>query len=226
MTWTLIALNILVFLYQSALPEALENEFVYLFGLVPARFSHPEWAMWVGFPVDNYWPFLTSIFLHGSWLHLLGNMWTLWIFGDNVEDRMGPFNFLLFYLLCGIAASSMQFFVNVESTIPIVGASGAIAGVLGAYFKMFKHSQVIVFFPVIIIPFFFTIPAVLYLVIWFVSQLIPGWMSLGQSGDVGGVAWWAHIGGFVFGLLVYRLFLDPLRRLPFYPDEQNYRTLF
>src|SRR6266446_7432353 len=122
-TWCLILLNAVVFLLELSLPpETLERLF-YLFGIVPARFSHPDWALWMGFPIDNFWPFLTSMFLHGGWLHVIGNMWTLWIFGDNVEDRMGPVRFVFFYVLCGVAAGAVHWMVNPDSVIPSVGAS-------------------------------------------------------------------------------------------------------
>ena len=134
-TWALIAVNIIVFFYELSLePEDLERLF-YLFGVVPARYTHPEWALQIGLPVDDYWPFLTCMFLHGGWGHVIGNMWTLWIFGDNVEDRMGPGRFLIFYLLMGVLAGVTHWFTNAQSAVPTVGASGAIAGVLGAYLR-------------------------------------------------------------------------------------------
>jgi membrane associated rhomboid family serine protease len=123
-TWLLILANSVVFLFELTMPQPVLEQFFHLFGMVPARFSHPNWAVWVGFPVDNYWPFLTSMFLHGGWLHIIGNMWTLWIFGDNVEDRMGPVRFVIFYLLCGLAAGIVHWLTNPDSTLPTVGASG------------------------------------------------------------------------------------------------------
>ncbi len=143
-TWALIAVNATVFLCELQFaPEQLE-QFFYLFGMVPARYSHPEWARSIGFPIDDYWPFLTSMFLHGGWLHLIANMWTLWLFGKAVEDRMGRMRFLLFYLLAGVAAGLTHWFTNVDSTMPAVGASGAIAGVLGAYFILYPRARIIV----------------------------------------------------------------------------------
>src|ERR1700674_1418912 len=112
--------------------------------MVPARYTHPSWAAWVGLPIDDYWPFLTSMFLHSGWLHIIGNMWTLWIFGDNVEDRMGPLRFGIFYLTCGILAGGTQLLTNSDSTVPSVGASGAIAGVLGAYLLLFPTARLVV----------------------------------------------------------------------------------
>jgi membrane associated rhomboid family serine protease len=138
-------------------------------------------------------------------------MWTLAVFGDNVEDRMGPFRFLAFYLLCGLAAGFAHFVFNIGSPIPAVGASGAIAGVLGAYLFLFPKARVVTFIPVLFIPYLVELPAVVFLGIWFMVQLFSGWASLGLPAHVGGVAWWAHIGGFVFGALVFRGFLSRRR---------------
>ena len=224
MMWILIAINVGVFLFELSLgPHRLEGLF-YLFGIVPARFSHPEWAATLGFPVDDYWPFLTSMFLHGGWLHLIGNMWTLWIFGDNVEDRMGPVRFLLFYLLCGLSAGITHWFTNPHSTVPTVGASGAIAGVLGAYFILYPTSRIIVMVPLLFWPFFFELPAVIYLAFWFWSQLFSGTFSLVGPQNVGGIAWWAHIGGFITGILIYRFFLGRKQLRQIYEDEFGFLT--
>ena len=213
-TWTLIAVNVAIFFYELTLQPTDLERFFYLFGVVPARYSHPEWARWVGFPVDDYWPFLTSMFLHGGWMHVIGNMWTLWIFGDNVEDRMGRLRFLSFYLLTGLAAGLTHWLTNADSTVPTVGASGAIAGVLGAYFVLFPFSRIIVMFPVFFLPFFFELPAATYLLFWFLSQVFAGTLAGLGPDNVGGVAWWAHVGGFVSGVVVHRLFLLPRRSGP------------
>jgi len=206
-TWMLILANGLVFLFELMLPQPVLEQFFHLFGIVPARFTHPDWAVWAGFPIDDYWPFLTSMFLHGGWLHVIGNMWTLWIFGDNVEDRMGPVRFVIFYLLCGFAAGFVHLLTNPESTLPTVGASGAIAGVMGAYFLLFPSSRVVVFLPVLFYPLFFELPAVTYLGFWALSQFFAGTLSLAAGGDVGGVAFWAHVGGFVAGIVLQFLFI-------------------
>ena len=206
-TYVLILINSLVFMFELTLSPAMLERLFYLFGMVPARYTHPAWALLVGFPVDDYWPFLTSMFLHGGWLHIISNMWTLWIFGDNVEDRMGPVRFVIFYILCGLAAGVVHWFVNADSTIPAVGASGAIAGVLGAYFVLFPHAHVIVMFPVLFFPVFFALPAVTYLGFWALSQVFSGTLSLAQPGDVGGVAWWAHAGGFTAGITLQIMFV-------------------
>jgi membrane associated rhomboid family serine protease len=220
-TWALIAVNVLVFFYELALdPEDLERLF-YVFGIVPARYSHPEWARWLGLNVDDYWPFLTSMFLHGGWAHVIGNMWTLWIFGDNVEDRMGPWRFLLFYLVTGLAAGLTHYFTNLHSTLPTVGASGAIAGVLGAYFVLFPRSHIIILVPIFFFPFFFELPAVTYLLFWFLSQVLGGTLAGLMASNVGGIAFWAHVGGFAAGVMLHRLFLlpEPQRPRPFERDE-------
>lgn len=220
-TWLLIAGNSLIFLFQLSLdPDDLERLF-YIFGMVPARYTHPDWALALGFPADDYWPFLTSMFLHGGWMHIIGNMWTLWIFGDNVEDLMGKSRFLIFYLLTGVLAGLVHWFTNQESTLPAVGASGAIAGVLGAYMILFPYSRIITVFPVLFVPFFFQLPAVTYLALWFLSQVFGGTVTSLSSGNVGGIAFWAHVGGFVSGIVLHRLFLLPRRLRPhrFGPDE-------
>jgi len=211
-TWSLIAANVAVFLFELTLdPEELEGLF-YLFGVVPARFTHPAWASRLGFPVDDYWPFLTSMFLHDGWLHVISNMWALWIFGDNVEERMGRLRFLLFYLLTGLAAGLVHWFTNAQSIVPTVGASGAIAGVLGAYFVLFPYARIIVLLPVFFLPFFFELPAVTYLFVWFASQVVGGALAALGPQNVGGIAWWAHLGGFGAGVVVHRLFLLPSGR--------------
>jgi rhomboid family protein len=213
-TWTLIAVNVIVFLYELSLdPQDLERLF-YLFGIVPARYTHPEWAQQIGLPMDDYWPFLTCMFLHGGWGHVIGNMWTLWIFGDNVEDRMGPGRFLGFYLLTGVLSGLTHWFTNAQSTVPTVGASGAIAGVLGAYFVLFPRSQIVVLLPIFFFPFFFQLPAVLYLFFWFFSQVLSGTVAGLSDSHVGGIAFWAHVGGFVAGIVLHRLFILPERERP------------
>ena len=207
MTWLLILMNSFMFLIELAMPEYQLDHLFYTFGIVPARFTHPNFAVLLGVPIDSYWPFLTSVFLHAGWLHIIGNMWALWIFGDNVEDRMGPVRFLIFYLLCGSVAGVVHSMTNPDSMIPSVGASGAIAGVMGAYFFLFPYARVVVMVPVFIFPFFFELPAVTYLAFWVLLQLFTGTLALGRPGEVGGVAWWAHVGGFTCGILLQFLFV-------------------
>jgi membrane associated rhomboid family serine protease len=218
--YILIGLNVLVFALELTLPLGELERLFYLLGIVPARYSHSQWAERIGFRVDDYWPFLTSMFLHGGWAHIIGNMWTLWIFGDNVEDRMGPVRFTIFYLVCGLIAGVVHWYTNPDSVLPTVGASGAVAGVLGAYFVLFPRAQLVVMFPIFFYPLFFELPAVTYLLFWALSQLFSGALTLAIPGEVGGVAWWAHVGGFTAGLVLHPLFLRPRRAIRrWQPDE-------
>jgi len=210
-TVALIGINTAVFLFELSLSSQTLQGFFYVFGLVPARYSHPEWARVVGLPLDDYWPFLTSMFLHGGWMHLIGNMWTLWIFGDNVEDRTGPFRYVVFYLLCGLAAAVTQLIAVPSARVPTVGASGAIAGVMGAYLVMFPRAKILMLFPIFFYPLFFVMPAFLYLAWWFLLQVLTG-VSMAGSEQVGGVAWWAHAGGFLTGIVLHPLFVRRRRR--------------
>ena len=201
-TRALIVLNAAAFIYQLMLGPDL-HVFMYTWGMVPARVTlalrYGEESL-----VAPSLTLLTSMFLHGGWLHLIGNMWYLWIFGDNVEDRLGRGRFLLFYLAAGLVAALLHYALNTDSRLPTVGASGAIAGVLGAYLVAFPHARVITLVP--FFPFFqvMALPAVVVLGLWFVMQFFSGFLSLG-FGSGGGVAWWAHIGGFAFGLIGMRL---------------------
>lgn len=193
-TVLLIVFNLCIFYYETRLGPGMEDLF-YIFGLVPAHYLNYQ------MPWTGYYPFLTSMFLHGSWMHVIGNMWILWLFGDNVEDHMGRGKFLLFYLLCGLAAGFTHFLSNPASTVPVVGASGAVAGVMGAYFVMFRKARVLTLIP----PFFLlNLPAWIYLGFWALSQL---WCGTAQS--CGQIAFWAHIGGFATGMIIHRFFLRP-----------------
>jgi len=207
MVWGIILGCVFVFVQQVVMPLRVEMRFVHLFGLVPRRLLDPEWAWQVGYPPGASLSVVTSMFLHGSFAHLLFNMWTLAVFGDNVEDRMGHIRFLVFYLLCGIAAGVTHMLVNPSSTVPTVGASGAIAGVLAAYLFLFPHARIITFVPVLFIPYIVEVPAAIFLGMWFLIQLLSGWASLGLPPNVGGVAWWAHVGGFAFGALTFSAFV-------------------
>lgn len=207
-TWALIALNAWAFLVELRLPEIELRRLLFTYGIVPARLTNAP------FSLDSVWPFFTSQFLHGGWLHLIGNMWMLWIFGDNVEDRLGSGRFLLFYGTCGVVASALHVATNASSPIPTIGASGAIAGVLGAYFLLFPRARVLTVFPILFYPVFLVLPALVFLGLWFGLQFWSGALALGAESDSGGIAWWAHIGGFVAGLTLLRLFARPreLRR--------------
>jgi membrane associated rhomboid family serine protease len=195
--WLLIALNLLVFLYEIRLSQSGLARLTATWGLVPASLiAHPEVA-WV--------TILTSMFLHGGWFHILSNMWVLFIFGDNVEDRMGGSRYLVFYLLSGTAAALLQAFFLPNSREPMIGASGAIAGVLGAYLLLYPQARIASLVPIFFIFTIIEIPAFIFLLFWFVSQLFSGWLTLGGAGG-SGVAWWAHVGGFVFGMLAVYIF--------------------
>ena len=220
-TYLLILINAIVFLFELTMPPPELEQLFNMFGLVPARFMHPDWASSAGYPGHSYWPFLTSMFLHGGWLHIIGNMWTLWIFGDNIEDQMGPARYVIFYLLCGLIAGIVHCLTNADSTMPTVGASGAIAGVMGAYLFLFPTARIVVLVPIFFFPFFFEVPAVIYLGFWALSQVFSGTLALASGTQVGGVAWWAHVGGFVGGIVLQFFFV---RRGPAYrplPRDQH-----
>ena len=211
MTWALIGANVLVFVYQLGLPAGELDSLIHSFGLVPARYFSPEWALSVGLPQMAPWPFVSSMFLHGGFLHLILNVWTLWIFGDNVEDRMGPAKFLAFYLTCGLVAGVAHLAFNLSSTVPTIGASGAIAGVLGAYLLLYPGARVVTVIPIFFWPLFFEIPAFIYLGFWFVSQFLSATAAGSSAPGAGGIAWWAHIGGFVAGVILHRKFFSRRR---------------
>jgi len=199
-TVALIVANFLVFFYQLTLdPRALQS-FIMTYSMVPARaqlaLAHSQYTLTQGFL-----PLFTSMFLHGGWLHIIGNMWFLWLFGPNVEDRLGHVPYLGFYLVCGLGAGIAQTVFSLGSTIPGLGASGAIAGVLGAYVVFFPSSRILTLVTLFFWWFFARLPAVLFIGLWFAVQFLSGLGSLG-SAQAGGVAWWAHVGGFLLGMLL------------------------
>lgn len=200
--YALIGVNLAVFLYQASMGPA-AVDFLYAWGVIPFRYLQT-------FPRDSgelLTP-LTAMFLHGGWLHLLGNMLYLYIFGDNVEDLLGSGRYLLFYLLCGAASFGAQILLQHNSMVPNVGASGAIAGVLGAYMLLFPRARVVTLLPLFLFWPIVEIPAFFFLGIWFLMQFFSGAASLGRSDALsGGVAWWAHIGGFLAGMILLRVFL-------------------
>jgi len=189
----LIAVNVLVFLFEVSLGDSVDL-FLQTYGLIPADFSLPTMA--------------TSMFLHGGFSHVGGNMLFLWIFGDNVEDRMGHLRFLLFYLLCGTAAALAQTLMQPDSLLPMVGASGAVAGVMGAYFVLYPQSQIVTF----VLFTFIEVPAIVFLGLWFVLQFVSGVGSVAASASAGGIAFWAHVAGFAAGVIGVFLFRRPERQ--------------
>lgn len=206
-TVTIIVVNVVIFLLEAALGPA-ANAVTTLFGVIPARLIN-QWQN----PLVLFTLF-SSMYLHGGWAHLLGNMWYLWIFGDNVEDRMGRLRFFIFYTLSGLIAALLQVFAGPSSTIPIIGASGAIAGVLGAYLLLHPRARVAALVPVFYFVRIIWLPAVLVLGGWFLVQLLNGLATLNVVMQTGGTAWWAHIGGFVAGMLLMPIFRRRDRRTP------------
>lgn len=215
-TVALIAVNVLVQIYQAMMSPELAQRFVRAAGAIPFEITsltdivrypdHPPAI--VPIPLT----LLTAMFVHGGWIHLLSNMWYLWLFGDNIEDSMGHLRFILFYLLVGLAAGLLHTFVNPTSVLPMVGASGAIAGVLGAYLLQFPRANVRCLLFIVVFVTFIHVPAFIVLGFWFVIQLIQA-----LTGHASSVAWFAHIGGFVAGLLLIKLFVHA----PPPPSSQN-----
>ena len=187
-TWLVIAFTALVYLYECTLEPAALEVLIERSGLVPKRALVDPWA------------FVTSLFLHGSLLHLVSNLWALWIFGDNVEDHLGSLRFLAFYVLAGVAAGAVHSATTLHSATPTIGASGAIAGVMGAYFVLYPRAEVVALVPVLCFPLFLRLPAVVYLGLWFVLQVLGG--AGAQGSPSGGIAWWAHVGGFLSGIVL------------------------
>jgi len=187
-TVTIILLNAVAWLFEISLQQNDLNQFLYVYGVVPAQFTWPT--------------LITSMFLHGGWMHVIGNMWYLWIFGDNVEDRLGHAGYIIFYLLCGIVAAFGQIVIDPTSTLPTIGASGAIAGVMGAYFVLYPRSRVLTLVPLILWWEMFELPAIVLLGFWFLMQLFSAAGSIAVTAGThgsGGVAFMAHVAGFVFG---------------------------
>ena len=209
----LVGLNILVFLFELSLPPRARQQFFFQFGMVPGRIT----ALVNGAPHTHLdvalVPVLTSMFLHAGWLHLIGNMWFLWIFGDNVEDHLGHFKYLFFYLVSGLAAAGLQTVLTPTSNLPNVGASGAIAGVMGAYFILFPSARVLTLVPFLFV-FFLWLPAWIMLGYWFVIQFLSGAATsiTTANAPAGGIAFWAHVGGFVAGIALIKLIPTRPRR--------------
>lgn len=205
-TWFLVGMNSLVFLFQILLPREQQLAFLYQFAVVP---QFIQGAFNGSGPVSitaATLPLVTSMFLHGGWLHIIANMWALLIFGDNIEDHLGHFPYLGLYLVCGIAANVLQVAFNTSSPIPILGASGAIAGIMGAYFLLFPSARVLTIVPLVFM--FVWLPAWIVLGYWFIAQFLSGAASTisAANSNAGGVAFWAHVGGFIAGVSLIKLF--------------------
>jgi membrane associated rhomboid family serine protease len=199
-TVAILIVNVLAFLYESSLAPATLDRFLMAYGMIPVTFAWLDVA--------------TSMFLHGGWMHLIGNMLSLWIFGDNVEDRLGHGRFLVFYLGCGALASLAHVWADPLSSVPTIGASGAIAGVMGGYFVLYPQSRIITLLPILIFIQIVEVPAVVFLGLWFLLQLVSGvgsQLSATAGEAAGGIAFWAHIGGFVVGAVVVKLMARPER---------------
>lgn len=216
-TVTLIVINVIVFFFELSLGDKLE-QFLRTYGVIPIKYFYSGIRLEDGsvilFSLDEkIIPLFTSMFLHGGWLHLISNMLYLWIFGDNVEDRMGHFRYILFYILCGLAAAGAHIVTNPESNIPTIGASGAIAGVLGGYVLLYPYARVVVVIPILFFWDIIKLPALIVLGFWFVTQIFQGTLALAvETSATGGVAWWAHIGGFVFGMIAVHIFKKKSRK--------------
>jgi membrane associated rhomboid family serine protease len=221
-TWALIAVNVAVFLYQLSLGPQSSQLFIYQYGAIPAVVTGGQSLPEAVAAIPPVLSVFTSMFLHGGWMHLIGNLWFLWIFGNNIEEAMGGLRFIVFYLACGILASWSHILSNTSSILPSIGASGAIGGVLGAYILLYPRARV---WTLIFLGFFIRllyVPAGIMLGYWFLIQLLSGSMAGRQEG--GGVAFWAHIGGFLAGVLLVgvfkkknvRFFNPPRRRMGAY----------
>ena len=203
-TLLLIAINTLCFLFEMAQPMYLRDAFIEHYALVPDRLYLPA--------------FVTSMFLHGGWLHLIGNMWFLWVFGSHIEDAMGSGRFLVFYLISGIASAMVQFATSLGSPVPTVGASGAIAGVMGAFLILYPRVRVVTLIFIVFFVTTYELPAAFMLIYWFALQLLSGLGSLAAVSQAQSIAWFAHVGGFLAGILLVRLFAGSRPRFRYYPS--------
>ncbi|HAI21437.1 MAG TPA: rhomboid family intramembrane serine protease [Clostridiales bacterium UBA8153] len=202
----LIAVNVLLYLHHSTFTRQQLLALYWDYAVIPVRYT--QGALWWLDPATVF-PLFSSMFLHGGWLHLVGNMLYLWVFGDNIEDRMGRAGYFVFYILAGLASNAAHIWANPTSTLPTIGASGAVAGVLGAYLLTFPQARVLALVPLGFFLPMIEVPAVFFLFGWFLLQLLNGVLTLGvASAQTGGVAWWAHIGGFVGGMVLVHWFRD------------------
>jgi len=199
-TIVFIIINVIIFLHEVSLGRNLD-EFFNVFALIPGKYFDQGARGGFNF-IGRFYPFITSQFLHGGWMHLIGNMWFLWIFGDNIEDRLGHGKYIVFYLLCGVTAGLTHVYSNPSSPVPTVGASGAIAGVMGAYTILYPRAKVLTLFIFFFFIRFIEVPAFVFLGVWFVIQFLSGAATMVSGEAHAGVAWWAHIGGFVVGIIL------------------------
>ena len=198
-TWSIMAVCIIIFIVMNLIPDQQAVDILNRYGMIPLRYTSQNPDL----PFDGYFSFVSNLFLHATWIHLLFNVWFLWIFADNVEDRMGRIPFLIFYLSCGAFATALQCYFDQTLAIPVIGASGAIAGVLAAYFFLYPYERVIVFFPPLLIP----VPAITFLGLWVLLQLYKATTAIVFTNVHVDVAWWAHVGGFIAGSVLYRFFI-------------------
>ncbi len=220
----LIVINIVFFIYQMSYGQRVD-QLIFAFGFVPARFLAQQADNWLS--PSGFLPIFSSMFLHANLLHLIGNMWMLWIFGDNVEDCMGHGRYLLFFILCGVASVAAQAVANPQSAIPMIGASGAISGVLGAYFLTYPQARILTLLPIFILIYIIELPAYFFLGFWFVIQIVQGsaYSLNAEKMAGGGVAWWAHVGGFAAGVILLQVFRCKDWQRPVIQSEKKIRRL-
>ncbi|MDN5315936.1 MAG: hypothetical protein PWR08_60 [Thermoanaerobacterium sp.] len=203
-TVLIIIINIIIFIFEAILPKNLTETFIQYFGFIPTELTKSILYMSIDYIGINIITIFSSMFIHGSFMHLISNMWALWLFGDNVEDRVGHLKFLIIYLLSGFMAAITHYIFNINSSVVTIGASGAIAGVMGIYFVLYPFAKIRTLFIVLWLPFFINIPAFIYIGFWFISQISNGILTLFGPVYGFGIAWWAHIGGFLFGIFISR----------------------
>ena len=205
-TWGLIFINFLIFGYLEIIPEGRAFALFQEYGLVPARYSNPLWSAITKVSPDNYLPFVSNLFLHSTWMHLIMNIWMLWIFGDDVEDVMGKNRFVVFYFICGIGANIALYCVASKSPVPVVGASGALAGILGAYMFMFPYAKIVIWIPILFLPIFIELPAISFLGVWVIFQLNDATTTFSNESATS-LSWVGHLAGFFIGAIIFRLLL-------------------
>jgi membrane associated rhomboid family serine protease len=220
----LIVINIVFFIYQMSYGHR-ADQLIFTFGFIPERFFAEQAEGWLN--ISGFLPVFSSMFLHANLIHLISNMWMLWIFGDNVEDCMGHGRYLLFFLLCGVASVAAQALANPQSALPMIGASGAISGVLGAYFLTYPHARILTLLPIFILIYLIELPAYFFLGFWFIMQFVQGSLYSLNSDQIvgGGVAWWAHVGGFAAGVVLLQVFRCKDWQRPVIQSEKKIRRI-